>query len=157
MKLLTYCENFILSDEYKANLESKGISRHIQKEEFGIGAFSGGGQPLITIFVEEENYQAAMELMKNLNLNRNSNLPWCPECGSENVTHQTITHRHGSTWMLFIGIVSFIACIILTISSGFTILFIPTVIPIALLLVWFKSYKEDIYHCNQCRKDFKRI
>lgn len=156
MKLLTHCENSILADEYKANLEAKGIPCHIQKEEIGIGAFSGGGQPQITIFVEDENYQAAMNLINNLKLNRNSNLPWCPECGSENVTHRVIAHKHGPKWMLLIGIVSFIASIILTILNGFTILYIPTVIPIVLLLIWFKSYKEDIYHCKQCKKDFKR-
>lgn len=60
MKLLIHCENPILADEYKANLEAKGISCHIQN-------------------------------------------------------------------------------------------------PILLFLIWFKSYKEDIYHCNQCRKDFKRM
>lgn len=31
MKLLTHCENSILADEYKANLEAKGIPCHIQK------------------------------------------------------------------------------------------------------------------------------
>ena len=34
MKLLVHCENSILADEYKANLEAKGILCYIQKEEF---------------------------------------------------------------------------------------------------------------------------
>ena len=33
MKLLVHCENSILADEYKANLEAKGILCYIQKEE----------------------------------------------------------------------------------------------------------------------------
>ena len=35
MKLLVHCENSILADEYKANLEAKGILCYIQKEEVG--------------------------------------------------------------------------------------------------------------------------
>ena len=95
MKLLVHCENSILADEYKAILEAKGILCYIQKEEVGIGAFAGGNQPQIAIFVEDEHYQEAIDLINGLKLERDSNLPWCPKCGSENTTHTIVQHKHG--------------------------------------------------------------
>ena len=74
MKFLVHCENSILADEYKANLEAKGILCYIQKEEVGIGAYAGGSQPQIAVFVEDEHNQEAIDLINGLKLEWDSYL-----------------------------------------------------------------------------------
>ncbi|WP_195630004.1 putative signal transducing protein [Bacteroides finegoldii] len=158
MKLLVHCENSILADEYKANLEAKGILCYIQKEEVGIGAYTGGGQPQVAIFVEDERYQEAIELINGLKFERDSNLPWCPKCGSENVTYKVIKHKSGFMWWTLLFLIPMVIgfCISLTGLGEFIKVYVFAVIPVTLLFSWYKSNKEKPYHCNQCENDFKR-
>ena len=92
MKLLVHCENSILADEYKANLEAKGILCYIQKEEVGIGAYAGGSQPQIAVFVEDEHYQEAIDLINGLKLERDSQA-WSQMDGSSKLCHCCILYH----------------------------------------------------------------
>ena len=158
MKLLVHCENSILADEYKTILEAKGILCYIQKEEVGIGAFTGGSQPQIAIFVEDEHYQEAIDLINGLTFEIYPNLPWCPKCGSKNVTYKVVKHKHSLKWKVLLFFISMVIafCITLTISGKFIMVYISAIIPIMLLFSWYQSNKENPYHCNQCGNDFKR-
>ena len=154
MKQLLSCENEILAQEYKGSLEAKGIKCMIKKDTVGIEPSAGGFLAHTTILVEEEKFDEATQIIKGIDAKRTESMPWCPECGGMNVTRRVIVHRHGPNWMLVVGLLVMLACIVISVANGE--LFIPGLLFIILFIFWFKSYKEDMFHCQDCGKDFKR-
>ena len=156
MKQLLSCESEILAQEYKSSLEAEGIVCMVKKDTVGIEPSAGGFMAHTTILVNEEQFDEATRIIKGIDTRRTESMPWCPECGGMNVTRQLIVHRHGPNWMLAVSIVVLLVCVVISVTSPNGMLVIPGLITIFLFIFWFKSYKEDMFHCQDCGKDFKR-
>ena len=84
------------------------------------------------VYVDHEDYTQAKEILKQFNATRDEETPWCPKCGSHEVTKTVVHHEHGPNWLWYL---------------------FPS--PIASSL-FFEDYDEEDYHCNSCGHDFKR-
>ena len=83
-------------------------------------------------------------------------MPWCPKCGNENVGKTVVHHKHGPAWMLLLCIMVFILCLVLSFVNPDAI-FVPGFLWIVGVVICFKSFNAEIYHCNSCGKEFKRV
>ena len=84
------------------------------------------------LYVDDKDYVQAQEILKQFNETRDEETPWCPKCGSQEVTRTVIHHEHGPKWLWFL---------------------LPA--PLAAPL-FFEEYDVKEYHCNSCGHDFKR-
>ena len=156
-RLLTICDNSIYADELIAIMKENGIEcfKH-DATQTEIAGTMGGNTAGIDLYVENEDYDDANRIIEEIKQKRDSQMPWCPECGGENITKTVIPHKHGPTWMLVLCVLVFLFCIVLSFVTP-EMVFIPGALWIIGLIIWFKSYKEEIYRCENCGKEFKRI
>lgn len=84
------------------------------------------------VFVDHKDYTQAKDILNLFNKTRDEETPWCPKCGSQEVTKTVVHHEHGPQWLW---------------------LLFPS--PLAAPL-FFEDYDVEEYHCKSCGHDFKR-
>lgn len=82
---LTKCSNTIMADEIVSKLAEEGISSslHDELDDPVYGAY--GPNPGIEVRVCKKDFVQSQRILKEINEARTKQLPWCPNCGSENV------------------------------------------------------------------------
>ncbi len=150
MVTIKHCDNEVEAQVVKQKLAEYGIEASILSETTSFGGSTGIGQR-ISVSVNDENEAEALAIIMQTDNERDESMPWCPLCGSENISKTEIRCWHGPFWQLFIGII--IAAV--TWFMPVSILYVRY-IGLAMVIFWFVPYKSIRYHCCTCNKDFKR-
>ena len=90
------------------------------------------GSFCFAVYVDAKDYTQAKDILDQFNKTRDEELPWCPKCGSEEVTRTIVHHEHGPKWLWFL---------------------FPSALAAPL---FFDEYDVEEFHCNSCGHDFKR-
>ena len=74
-----------MADEIVSKLAEEGISSslHDELDDPVYGAY--GPNPGIEVRVCKKDFVQSLRILKEINEARTKQLPWCPNCGSENV------------------------------------------------------------------------
>ena len=90
MKSIT-CNNAIEAEGFRSALTEAGIESSVYDEtnsKVARGILDG----TIDVLVKEEDYEQAQKLYQTFLAEQQNFKPWCPKCGSENVTIQQKKH-----------------------------------------------------------------
>lgn len=158
MKTLVSTPNIIEAEQIKADLQDADIDAQILEDNNTFFA-STPDAANYRIIVSDDDFDNANTVLQNYREQNKENetLPWCPECGNNDVTETIIRHRYGSIWFLIL------APILLAIG-----LFIP--LPeyliyiryfclfgaLCFIIQFFIGYKVHRFKCNKCNHIFKR-
>lgn len=147
------CDNTVYADEIKEKLAAEGIVClvHDENEDTVVGAY--GGTTGISIRVYEEDAERARNIVSGIRERREDVMPWCPRCGSEDVT-RTGTRRvrpkniiQEKRWNIVLWTV------VLVIAIYFSQW--PFAIACLFLLLFDLFHgKKANYHCNKCGENF---
>ena len=161
-KLLLKCENSIYADEVENLLRTHGIASrcHDESQDTRTGAY--GPLTGIAIYVFEKDYDKARSLICPVLEQRTEVKPFCPRCGSEEVT--PIVHRRSYGTMMAM------LCLFLILIPGLY-LALPVELgfrfPLANHIAWtmavvgfflmftLKRFLVN-YTCGKCGKKFHR-
>lgn len=160
---LTKCDNSILADEIVSKLANAGIasSLHDELNDPAYGAY--GPNPGIEVRVFKKDLERAQSILKEITEKREKQLPWCPNCGSQNVVALGKVRTKLSKWAVIIGVllvVIGIVCIILpfcvkSLESATVSFLIISLISLAVGVVLVIPQRErKNYKCNECGTEF---
>lgn len=132
-KLLASFDDEMTAIRLKEDLSAGGIDCDIQKvtKTSTYDAMIDHGSFCFALYVDDNDYAQAKGVLEQFNKARDEQNPWCPKCGSEDITRTTVHHQHGPRWLWFL------------------------VSPIAALF-FCDDYDVEEYHCKSCGHDFKR-
>ena len=113
-KVLLHCDNEFYADEVSSLLEKEGIACRLHDERndtaYSYGAH-GGNLPGIEVRVNESDYERALALVKPVEEAHRQFVPWCPECGCDDVEHTVVKERRrpwGPLVLLIVLILAFL-------------------------------------------------
>ena len=160
---LTKCDNSILADEFVSKLANAGIasSLHDELNDPAYGAY--GPNPGIEVRVFKKDLERAQSILQEITEEREKQLPWCPNCGSQNVVALGKVRPKLSKWAVIIGVllvVIGIVCIILpfcvkSLESATVSFLIISLISLAVGVVLVIPQRErKKYKCNECGTEF---
>lgn len=162
---LTKCSNTIMADEIVSKLAEEGISLslHDELDDPVYGAY--GPNPGIEVRVCKKDFVQSLRILKEINEARTKQLPWCPNCGSENVVALKKEEGKRSRATSFIGV----ALIVLGCIGIFLPNFIEALVSISLyclvispfvmlggILLVVPKPSSQFYKCAECGKKFKK-
>jgi len=156
IQILTHCENVIYAEEIQSRLTEIGIECFMRDETpTEVLGSASGHRATVAVYVHAKDLPAAKSVIEAAKYAREEQSPWCPKCGNEDNEKTVIQHKHGPTWLLVLCIAIFIiGNIVALIDTSYAIVF-P--ILIVLIIIWCKSYREEIYSCNKCGHVYRKI
>ena len=129
MKGIT-CNNAIEAEGFRAVLQEAGIESTIY-DETNSKVARGILDKTVDVLVKEEDMEQAKQLYQTFLAEQQKDFkPWCPKCGSENLTIEKLnnsTTRH-----------------------------LPRILATALMSIHFGTCKTEKYVCNDCGHKWKR-
>ena len=131
-KLLISFEDEMTATILEQELSSCHIDCVVQKEAKTYDVMFDHGSFCFTLYVDDKDFTRAKEILDQFNKKRDEELPWCPKCGSEDITRIIVHHEHGPKELWFL---------------------LPS--PLAAPL-FFDEYDVKEFHCNSCGHDWKR-
>ena len=153
---LTICDTSVYADELRALLQANGIESFIYDETKTEVIGPVAGRAGFEVFVNKNDYEAALRVWESVKKKRDEQMPWCPKCGNEELNKTVMLHKHGPIWMLAIIIAVFILCVVMSFINPEHI-YIPGIIWIFAMIIWLKSYNVEIYLCDKCGETLKKI
>ena len=132
---LLICYDYeMTATQLEQELSASGIDCVIQKEtkQSINGVMLDVGSFCYAIYVDKKDYTQARDVLEQFNKARDEENPWCPKCGSEDITRTKVHHPHGPKWLWYIFDTA--------LAAHF----------------YFQEYDEVDFHCNSCGHDFKR-
>ena len=129
--LISY-DNEVTATRLQQDLSASGIDCVVEKEAKTYDVMFDHGSFCFAVYVDAKDYTRAKDILDQFNKTRDEELPWCPKCGSEDITRTTVHHKHGPKWLWFL---------------------LPS--PIAAHL-FYEDYDVEEFHCKRCGHDFKR-
>jgi predicted RNA-binding Zn-ribbon protein involved in translation (DUF1610 family) len=134
IKLLASFDDEMTATRLQQDLSASGIDCEV-KVETKISTYDAmidHGSSCFALYVDKKNYARAKGVLKQFNKTRDEENPWCPKCGSEDITRTTVHHQHGPKWLWF-------------------------ALPLSIApFLFFNEYDVKEYHCKNCGHDFKR-
>lgn len=79
------CDNPIEAEGFRSVLQEAGIESDIF-DETNSKVARGILDRRIDVLVKEEDYEKAMKVYQSFQTDQQAIMPWCPKCGSEDVT-----------------------------------------------------------------------
>lgn len=165
LRVVTKCDNPLLADEMKAALEREGIGCMVVEEVLSADGYGYGVMPGTAVKVLEKDYERACKVASGVEAQRMLETPWCPRCGSGDVTRFTLRRGRLTTrqrlrylllsvacftvFLLLFNVVyrDFVKTIIMaTAASCFTLL---------AYVRWHHWFKVN-RHCEHCGYEFYR-
>ena len=131
-KLLASFDNEMTATRLEQDLAASGIDCVVQEEAktSTCDAMFDNSSFCFALYVDKKDYAKAKGILKQFNKTRDEVNPWCPKCGSEDITRKTVHHQHGPKWLWY---------------------FLPSSLA---AFFYFKEYDEKEYHCKSCGHDF---
>lgn len=154
MKTIVSTPNIIEAEQIIALLDENGIDAQML-EDNGPYISASGDMNNYRIIVNDDDTPSAEKIVADYRSRNNADttLPWCPECGSEDVSETIIRHRFGSIWLLLLAPVLVAAWLFLPLPMIIRICFV--VFAIAFVVQFFIPYKVHRLRCNKCNHVFK--
>ena len=131
-QLLISYDDEMTATRLKQDLSASGIDCVVQKEAKTYDVMFDHGSCCFAVYVDDKDYTQAKDILNQFNKTRDEELPWCPKCGSEEVTRTNIHHERGPKWLWFL---------------------LPSALAAPL---FFEEYDVEEFHCKNCGHDFKR-
>ena len=129
MKGIT-CNSAIEAEGFRTVLQEAGIESTIY-DETNSKVARGILDRTVDVLVKEEDMEQTKQLyQKFLNVQEKAFKPWCPKCGSENLTVEK--------------------------QQDSTVRQLPRILATALMLIPFGTCKTEKYVCNDCGHKWKR-
>lgn len=129
MKGIT-CNSAIEAEGFRSVLQEAGIESTIY-DETNSKVARGILDKTVDVLVEEKNMERAKQLYQTILAEQQKDFkPWCPKCGSENLTLEK--HNSSTTRQL------------------------PRILATALMSIPFGTCKTEKYVCNDCGHKWKR-
>lgn len=111
-----------------------------------------------SLIIADDKLKEAQQILQTLEneFTKQESLPWCPECGCEDVTETVISKKHGSLSLLIASPFLILASLFLPIPIPFGswVLLVVGVVGVFQYFIPTTSHK---YHCNKCNHNFKRL
>ncbi len=155
----------MLAFNIKERLSEHGIRSSIHDQtlepSFALGAVPSGFE----VLVDETDYPVAKQLADEVEQERKDAMPWCPECGSEDVSRQEIVrHNVRKVHIVVASILAVLSIIgiILNVNGIETLIAFTPFTCFFSVLFFYQAYKEPktvkeaVYHCRKCGKDFTK-
>lgn len=133
-KLLISFEDEMTATILKQELSSSDIDCVVQKEPktSAFNVMIDHSSFCFALYVDEKDYTQAKVILDQFNKIRDNELPWCPKCGSEDITRTIVHHEHGPKELWFL---------------------LPSSLAAPL---FFDEYDVKEFHCNSCGHDWKQ-
>lgn len=158
--LLLKCENSIRADEIVNLLNSHYIVARQHDETQYLITGTSGPVSGIAIYVFERDYEKALSIIHPALEERNNVKPFCPKCGSEEVSPIIRRHDYGT----FIGLLCIFLLLIPSIYLGFAdqldikssaLDYIALAMAIAAFILMFAGKHANAnYKCKECGRKF---
>ena len=123
------CSTPIEAEGLRATLQEAGIESNLY-DETNSKVARGILDQTVEVLVKAEDYEKATHIYQTLLAERRSEMPWCPECGSENVIAQQKKHPNARQ--------------------------LPRILATLLMFIPFGTAKSQTYLCNQCGHKWER-
>lgn len=157
VKRLASSSSSIEMKELAERLKDKGIECVVTEENIRFDQALG---MTTTLRVEEDVYDEAKAIYDAFLKEIDDYLPWCPDCGAEDVTAVTIATKHGPTWQLVVAFLIICPVLIAPLVTDFNTILLPGSLLMGLALLclgeWFRPHKYKKYTCNKCGKVFSK-
>ena len=158
-KVLLHCDNEFYADEVSSLLEKEGIACRLHDERndtaYSYGAH-GGNLPGIEVRVNESDYERALALVKPVEEAHRQFVPWCPECGSDDVEHTVVKERR-RPWGPLVLLIVLILAVLFFYKTDYLWAAIPFIAFFgAVFFFSFRTTERDMYRCRKCNHTFTR-
>lgn len=155
MKTLVSTPNIIEAEQIKADLQDANIDAQILEDNNTFFA-STPDAANYRIIVADDDFDNANTILQNYHTQNKENetLPWCPECGNNDVTETIIRRRYGSIWFLILAPILLAIGIFLPIPRFWG--YFCLVGAICFVIQFFIGYNVHRFKCNKCNHIFKR-
>lgn len=152
MKHLTSCNNNVDAENLMARLQEMGIG--CESREEGLNKIYLGGTVPVEVLVEDNEFDRAAEILKKYEKEQKDFLPWCPECGSDQITVRRVSEKHGPVAEMLLMCTIIVLCIA---ASFIKIWFISVaLVGVIGLWRWQRPRNRDVYTCSKCGREFTR-
>lgn len=155
MKTLISTPNNLEAEQIKAALHDADIDAQIL--EVNNTSFAVTPDPAnYSIIVADDDLDRANDVLRDYRAQnrQNETLPWCPECGSDDVSETIVRLNYGSGWFLILGFIILATSLNFPLPRPFGLALI--IISIACIIQFFIGYKVHRFRCNKCNHIFRR-
>jgi len=123
------CNNAIEAEAFRTALLEAGIES-VTYDETNSKVARGVLDKAVDVLVKNEDYDQAMKVYQSFKENQNALLPWCPKCGSENVSMEK--------------------------KKNPTVCNLPRILATILTFIPFGNCKTQNFVCNDCGYKWER-
>lgn len=153
MEAILSTPNIVEAEQILAALSQADIEARII-EDNGTFISASGNIVNYRIMVNDGDTDAAKNIVSDYRARNKATetMPWCPECGSEDVSETVVRHKHGSIWFLVLAPIM----LVVGFFSPPFFFWLFTAGAVLFIIQYFIGYKTHRYHCNKCHHIFKR-
>lgn len=157
MKTVVHLNNEAAASACRERLAEAGIESWIKRENIALDVAGDIGQSRVTIFVDDKDYDRAMEICRRMEKEREEAMPWCEKCGSEDVECEMTTRRRGKWWWGVIGVAVIGAVVVVSSVTASVPFFVGGMtLGLSLIVATFLPYSTRRYRCRSCGHEFRR-
>lgn len=153
MKTIISTPEVVTAEQIVARLNEAGIEAQMLEDKSTFISASGDIFNY-SIIVNDCDVDAANKIVRGYQAESKecTAMPWCPECGSEDVSETIIRRKRGSLFFLILA--PFMLAIGFFSPNFFFWLFL--VGALLFIIQYFIGYNIHRYKCNKCHHVFKR-
>lgn len=148
-RYLTTCDNSVEAECLKAKLGEAGIACRLHDESVN-KAVTGPWVPGVEAFVYDRDYDRARQILDSETEAKKRQTPWCPKCGSEDVSEELAGGRSLAKTLAGLAILAAAVAAAATIGKLACVL---AVIGVGLTADGLRG-KRKKYVCHKCGHTF---
>lgn len=153
MKTIISTPEVVTAEQIVARLNEAGIDAQMLEDKSTFISASGDIFNY-SIIVNDCDVDAANKIVSGYQVESKecTAMPWCPECGSEDVSETIIRRKRGSLFFLILAPFMFV----IGFFSPIFFFWLFSVGALLFIIQYFIGYNIHRYKCNKCHHVFKR-
>lgn len=153
MKTIISTPEVVTAEQIVARLNEAGIDAQMLEDKSTFISASGDIFNY-SIIVNDCDVDAANKIVRGYQAESKecTAMPWCPECGSEDVSETIIRRKRGSLFFLILAPFMFV----IGFFSPIFFFWLFSVGALLFIIQYFIGYNIHRYKCNKCHHVFKR-
>lgn len=153
MKTIISTPEVVTAEQIVARLNEAGIDAQMLEDKSTFISASGDIFNY-SIIVNDCDVDAANKIVRGYQAESKEchAMPWCPECGSEDVSETIIRRKRGSLFFLILAPFMFV----IGFFSPIFFFWLFSVGALLFIIQYFIGYNIHRYKCNKCHHVFKR-
>lgn len=153
MKTIISTPEVVTAEQIVARLNEAGIDAQMLEDKSTFISASGDIFNY-SIIVNDCDVDAANKIVSGYQAESKEchAMPWCPECGSEDVSETIIRRKRGSLFFLILAPFMFV----IGFFSPIFFFWLFSVGALLFIIQYFIGYNIHRYKCNKCHHVFKR-